>query len=324
MVVNQETSIFSMGKVVAICTSERKGIQKKEVKSAVFLENFGIKGDAHAGNWHRQVSFLDKEKIDEFKNKGAVIENGSFGENLIIEGIDIHSLRVGTQLKSGNVLFEITQKGKECHDHCAIYYKMGECIMPRLGTFAVVLSGGEINKGDEIKVIERKEDFPFQAAVITLSDSGFRGEREDVSGPTIAKRLKESGYNVVEQILIPDNAELLKKELMRLVDQRQVDLILTTGGTGFSPKDVTPEATLAIMDRNAPGISEAIRAESLKYTKHAMLSRGVSVIRKQSLIINLPGSPKACLESMDVFMNSMPHALGLLRGNISNCARKDN
>ena len=312
-----------MGKIIAICTSNQKGLQKKEVKSAVFLENFGIEGDAHAGEWHRQISFLDKENIDEFKSRGAEVQNGSFGENLIVEGVDVHHLNVGQRLKTGEVVFEITQKGKECHDHCAIYYKMGECIMPRLGTFAKVLHGGTLNKGDDIEVIERTEPFPFQAAVITLSDAGFKGEREDISGPTIAKRLKESGFEVVEQILLPDEANFLKKELIRLADQRQVDLILTTGGTGFSKRDITPEATLEVMDRNAPGIAEAIRAESLKFTKHAMLSRGVSVIRKGTLIINLPGSPRACLESMDVFMDAIPHAIGLLRGEVSNCARKD-
>ena len=310
-----------MGKVIALCISNKKGIQKHEIPEALFIENFGIEGDAHAGNWHRQVSFLDEEEINGFKEKGAEITNGAFGENVIIQGIKINELAVGQWLKCGDVIFEITQKGKECHDHCAIYYKMGECIMPRLGTFAKVIKGGTIKKGDIIEMIEREKPFPFQAAVITLSDAGFRGEREDVSGPTIANRLKEEGYEIVEQILLPDEPKLLQKELMRLCDQRQVDLILTTGGTGFSHRDQTPEATLAVMDRNAPGISEAIRAESLKITPHAMLSRGVSVIRKKTLIINLPGSPKACLESMDVFMKAMPHAIGLLRNEVSNCAK---
>ncbi len=123
---------------------------------------------------------------------------------------------------------------------------------------------------------------------------------------------------------MPDGIELLKQELIRLADQRQVDLILTTGGTGFSSRDLTPEATVAVMDRNAPGIAEAIRAESMKYTKHAMLSRAVSVIRKNSLIINLPGSPKACLESMEVFLDALPHAIRLLRGSKRDCARIDN
>ena len=162
---------------------------------------------------------------------------------------------------------------------------------------------------------------PWQAAVITLSDKGARGERVDESGPAIARRLTESGYEVVEQLLLADEQGPLKAALIRLCDQRQLDLILTTGGTGFSPRDTTPEATLAVATRLAPGIAEAIRAQSMKYTHHAMLSRGASVIRGKTLIINLPGSPKACMESMDVFMDTIPHAMGLLRNEVQDCAR---
>lgn len=161
----------------------------------------------------------------------------------------------------------------------------------------------------------------FRAAVITLSDKGSRGEREDKSGPAIAARLRESGYEVTEQLLLPDGREMLERELIRLCDREAVDLILTTGGTGFSPRDVTPEATLAVADRLAPGIAEAIRAESLRLTKHAMLSRAVSVIRGGTLIVNLPGSPRACMESMDVFLDAIPHGLSLLRGQTGDCAR---
>ena len=121
--------------------------------------------------------------------------------------------------------------------------------------------------------------------------------------------------------MISDDQELLTHHLIRLCDQRKPDLILTTGGTGFSERDRTPEATLAVAERNAPGIAEAIRAASMKITKHAMLSRAVSVIRGKTLIINLPGSPKACMESMDVFMDAIPHAMGLLRGEVQDCAR---
>ena len=323
MVVNQETSFINMGCIVAICTSKEKGLQKEPVFSASFEVNHGIIGDAHAGTWHRQISFLAKEDIDEFNKQGANVSYGAFGENIIIKGINLKNIHVGDLLKAGEVTFEITQLGKSCHDHCAIFYKMGKCIMPSLGVFAKVLTKGELKAGMEINKIDRDKPFPFQAAVITLSDAGYKGEREDVSGPVVAKRLKEEGYEVVEQILLPDEPSLLKKELMRLSDQRQVDLVLTTGGTGFSLRDQTPEATLEVMDRNAPGIAEAIRAESMKFTKHAMLSRGVSVIRKKTLIINLPGSPKACLESMDVFLEAMPHAIGLLRGEVSNCAKKE-
>ena len=314
---------FSMGKIVAICASKQKGIQKTEVPSCSVKINHGIEGDAHAGTWHRQISFLDKEEIDAFKQQGANVENGAFGENFIVEGIGVKSLPVGAQLKCGDVLFEITQKGKSCHDHCAIYYSVGECIMPTRGTFAKVLKGGTIMKNDKIEIVERDTPFPFQVAVITLSDAGFKGEREDKSGPLIAERLKKEGYAIVEQFLLPDEPSFLKKELIRLADQRQVDLIITTGGTGFSPRDHTPEATLSVMDRNAPGIAEAIRYESMKITPRAMLSRGVSVIRGKTLIINLPGSPKACEESLGFILETLPHGLDVLRGDAHNCARKE-
>ena len=184
-----------------------------------------------------------------------------------------------------------------------------------------MLCEGVIRVGDEMAVEARQGVRPWQAAVITLSDKGARGERMDESGPAIAGRLKAAGYEVVEQLLIADDAEMLKKQLCRLADQRQLDLVLTTGGTGFSPRDVTPEATLAVAERSAPGIAEAIRAASLAVTSRAMLSRGAAVIRGKTLIINLPGSPKACMESMDVFLDVVPHGLELLRGEASDCAR---
>lgn len=310
-----------MGKVIAVCTSDRRGIQKKDVGAGYFSADWGIAGDAHGGNWHRQVSLLSADKIAAFNEKGAGVIPGAFGENLVVEGFDFRALPVGTLLRCGDVLLEMTQIGKECHSHCEIYKKMGDCIMPREGVFARVLEPGEIRVGDEMTIEPRKTPRPWQAAVITLSDKGARGEREDKSGPAIANRLRENGYEVVEQLLLADEMAALKAALIRLCDQRQLDLILTTGGTGFSPRDTTPEATLAVATRLAPGIAEAIRAESLKITKHAMLSRAQSVIRGKTLIINLPGSPKACMESMDVFMDTIPHAMGLLRNEVQDCAR---
>ncbi|MCI6374730.1 MAG: molybdopterin-binding protein [Clostridiales bacterium] len=311
-----------MGKVIAVCTSERRGIQKKDVNAGYFSVDWGIDGDAHAGHWHRQVSLLSADKIAAFNEKGAGVVPGAFGENLVVEGFDFRALPVGTLLRCGDVLLEMTQIGKECHSHCEIYKKMGDCIMPREGVFARVLEPGEIHVGDEMVIEPRSGVRPWQAAVITLSDKGARGEREDKSGPAIAERLERSGYEVVERLLLADDQAALKAALIRLCDQRQLDLILTTGGTGFSPRDTTPEATLAVATRLAPGIAEAIRAESLKITKHAMLSRGASVIRGKTLIINLPGSPKACMESMDVFMDAIPHAMGLLRNEVQDCARR--
>lgn len=310
-----------MGKVLAVCVSEKKGTLKTDVGSARFVPDWGIESDAHAGHWHRQVSLLGAEKIAAFRAGGARVEYGAFGENLVVEGFDFRALPVGTLFRCGDVLLELTQIGKECHTHCAIYRQTGDCIMPREGVFARVIEGGTVSVGDEMTIEARGEPFPWQAAVITLSDKGSRGEREDKSGPAIAARLEQNGYAVIERLLLPDDPELLKAQLIRLCDQRQPDLILTTGGTGFGPRDTTPEATLAVADRGAPGIAEAIRAASLQITKHAMLSRAASVIRGRTLIINLPGSPKACMESMDVFLDTIPHGMGLLRDEVRDCAR---
>ena len=143
-----------MGKVIAVCTSPAKGTQKTNVKEAEFIEDYGIAGDAHAGKWHRQVSLLSYDKIEEFRARGAEVEDGAFGENLVVEGIVFRSLPVGTRLCCGEVILELTQIGKECHHGCQIYQKMGDCIMPREGVFARVIRGGKIRIGDEMKVAE--------------------------------------------------------------------------------------------------------------------------------------------------------------------------
>ena len=311
-----------MGKIQAICVSERRGTKKHEVLRAELKETWGIVGDAHAGDWHRQVSLLSQEKIDEFRSKGADIAYGDFGENLVVEGFDLAALPTGTRLKIGSVVLEVTQIGKECHSHCEIYQRMGECIMPREGIFARVLHGGCIEKGDAVEQIPAEGGQPYTAAVITLSDKGYAGEREDRSGPTVREMLLEDGYEVVETLILPDEQEMLEYELKRLADSRQVHLILTTGGTGFSKRDITPEATIAVCDRMARGIAEAIRAYSMTITKRAMLSRGESGIRKGTLIVNLPGSPKAVKEALEYILPELKHGLGILSGREGECARR--
>lgn len=141
-----------MGKVIAVCISEKRGTQKKNVETARFVENWGIENDAHAGDWHRQVSLLSYDKIEAFRARGAQVDDGAFGENLVVEGIDFRSLPVGTVLDCNGVVLEMTQIGKECHSHCQIYQKMGECIMPTEGVFARVLVGGTISVGDSMEV----------------------------------------------------------------------------------------------------------------------------------------------------------------------------
>jgi len=308
------------GKIRAVCVSEAKGTVKRPVKKGVFIRDFGIENDAHAGKWHRQVSLLPSESVEAFNRAGACASDGDFGENLLVEGIDLKSLPVGTVLKVGTVALRLTQIGKECHTECEIRRRTGDCIMPREGVFAEVLEGGEIRPGDAVTVRLPDPDRPFRAAVITLSDKGARGERQDGSGPAAVEMLAAAGYEILETILLPDEPELLKKELCRLADRRQADLVITSGGTGFSPRDRTPEATMAVADRNAPGIAEYIRMRSMELTKRAMLGRGVSVIRKGTLIINLPGSPKAVRESLGFILDSLDHGLKVLRDTVSECA----
>ena len=310
-----------MGKILAICTSPRRGTLKTPVPSAVLTPEWGIVGDAHGGSWHRQVSLLSAEKIEAFRQK-LWVDYGAFGENLVVAGFDLATLPVPSFFAIGDAVLEMTQIGKECHSDCAIRRQTGDCIMPREGVFARVVKGGTIHTGDEMKLLPTPADLPLRAAVITLSDKGSRGEREDKSGPLIVEMLTATGYKVEETLLLPDDAAQLKTQLLRLADARQVNLILTTGGTGFAPRDITPEVTLSVAERNTPGIAEAMRYHSLTITPRGMLSRGVSVLRGKTLIVNLPGSPKAVKENLEYNLPSLAHGIRLAAGLDGECARK--
>lgn len=310
------------GIVKAVCISDKKGTEKHAVERVHVRPNHGIEGDAHAGNWHRQISLLSYDRVKEFNDRGANVDHGAFGENLVVEGIDFKRLPVGSRFLVGTAELKMTQIGKECHSHCAIFKRMGECIMPHEGVFAQVQKEGDISVGDVLTVEFPDPKRPFTVAVITLSDKGAKGERIDESGPAAREKLEKAGYEVAEYMILPDEPAALKTQLKRLADGRQVDLIVTSGGTGFSMRDQTPEATLAVADRNAPGIAEYIRYRSMEMTSRAMLSRGVSVIRGKTLIINLPGSPRAVKESLDFILPSLGHGLEILRGTASECARQ--
>lgn len=161
----------------------------------------------------------------------------------------------------------------------------------------------------------------YRVAIITLSDKGARGEREDVSGQFIEDMVKEAGYEVVSRQLLSDDRQGLTDALISLCDSNTAELILTTGGTGFSPRDNAPEATLAACERMAPGIAEAMRMASLQITPRAMLSRAVSGIRKKTLIVNLPGSPKAVKENLSFILPTLEHGIAILVGDDGECAR---
>ena len=160
-----------------------------------------------------------------------------------------------------------------------------------------------------------------RVAVITASDKGYKGEREDLSGPAVKEIVEAAGYVVVSMDVLPDDRGLLSARMAEIADQGLAELILTTGGTGFSERDVTPEATEDVIERRVPGIPEAMRAFSLTITKRAMLSRATAGIRKRTLIINLPGSPKAVRESLGVIIDSLGHGIEILTGETGECGR---
>ena len=162
----------------------------------------------------------------------------------------------------------------------------------------------------------------FKAAILTASDKGSRGERVDLSGPAIQEMIEPEGYTVTEYKIVPDDQETLESEMKRIADEGIADIIFTTGGTGFAMRDVTPEATIAVSDRLVPGIPEAMRAYSMTITNKAMLSRAAAGIRKQTLIVNMPGSPKAVKESLEFILPPLRHGLEILLGEASECARK--
>ena len=305
------------GRVISVNVAAEKGVRKQPVASVTLVAEHGVEGDAHAGPWHRQVSLLANESIEKMKPACPSVDPGAFGENLTTEGIVVYELPVGARLRVAGTLLEVTQIGKICHDRCAIFHQAGDCVMPREGIFVRVLEGGDVKAGDEISLEKRSL---IHAAVLTVSDKGSRGEREDTSGDALEEALHGLGASAVERAIVPDEADQIAVELRRWADETQVNLILTTGGTGMTTRDITPEATLAVLDRQAPGFAEAMRAGSLAKTPHAMISRAVSGIRGKTLIVNMPGSPRACREQFAMIAPALPHAVEKLLDLGGDCA----
>lgn len=224
-----------MGKLIAINISEKRGTEKKEIQQAELVADYGIMGDAHAGKWHRQVSLLSAEKIDDFKARGAVIENGAFGENLIVSGFDFKNLPVGTRFKIGDALLEMTQIGKQCHSHCEIFKRMGECIMPKEGVFAVVLKGGTIHAGDEVELIPVNiyasiKDRPGDAEAVVATV--IKGSHAGQKAFAIDGRIRASYGDMWTEELIDNVIENHKGEDKFFVQQlgSRPQLIICGGG----------------------------------------------------------------------------------------------
>lgn len=306
-------SLSNTGRLLHVCISDKKGVCKREISSARVVVGHGLEGDAHAGDWHRQVSLLAHQDIEAMRAKGLSLIPGSFGENLVLDGIDTCDLGIGSQLQVGPILLELSQIGKVCHTRCAIYYKTGDCIMPRTGLFARVLEGGIVAPGMNATVVSRVPRSTIQAAILTASDRCAAGEIMDTAGPAVAKLLQEKlGAHIAWKGVVQDDLQLISGTLKELVERR-LDLILTVGGTGLSPRDATPEATRSVLDRELPGFCKAMRAGSSQVTRSGLLSRAVAGISRESLIINLPGSQKASLENLAVVLPALRHAINVVR-----------
>lgn len=302
--------------VVSVNISKEKGTVKTP-QEKIELNQFGIIGDAHAGSWHRQISLLAMEDIENFSLLDANNRKflpGEFAENITTKGIDFRKISILDRLKINDVELEISQIGKNCHgDGCAIFVEVGKCVMPKAGVFARVIKPGIINKGALIEYIPKF----LKIKVITLSDRAFAGEYKDKSGPTLINLLKEYFENKrwhVEYIynLIPDEKNIFENELKKSVDE--CDIIFTTGGTGIGPRDITPDVIANFADKIIPGIMENIRLKFYEKIPSSILSRSIAAVKNQTLIFALPGSEKAIKDYMNEITKILEHAILMLHG----------
>ncbi|MDW8056577.1 MAG: molybdopterin-binding protein [Elusimicrobiota bacterium] len=298
------------GRVFSVNVGKQKGEVKHPEDKIILIENYGVKGDCHAQqNSTKQVSLLSWERMNEeffCLRKEVDIKPGVFAENITTENIDLRLLKIGDKLKINEVLLEISEIGKKCHNYCEIYKKVGKCLMPKEGIFARVIKGGEVKKGDTIKVIPK-----IDVGVITISDSCYLGKREDESGKYIKEKSLQLGWNVINYTIIPDDIEKIKEKLIEFCSS--CDLILTTGGTGITQRDLTPEATKQVIQKELPGINEILRIKGFEKTPSSVISRGLAGIRNKTLIINLPGSLNATKDAFEVLPDVILHAIEMLR-----------
>ena len=309
------------GIVRSICISKDRGTPKTPVPSCSILPRLGIEGDGHAGYGHRQVSVLSEASFARMVEKLPGLSYGAFAENIVTAGIDWTPVPIGRKVRFGTeAILQVTQHGKTCHAPCAIFAATGECIMPTEGTFFAVRCGGRLAVGDSVHLDPDLERIRF--AVVTVSDRSAAGVREDRSGALVSGLVEKHLTALrVDYRVVPDDREMIAAALVELCDERGVDLVLTSGGTGLAPRDVTPEATAGVVDRPIPGMAEAMRAAGLAHTPHAMLSRGICGQRGYSLIVNLSGSPTAVQEQFETILPALPHAMTVTSGLPQDCAR---
>ncbi|HLN52889.1 MAG TPA: molybdenum cofactor synthesis domain-containing protein [Lentimicrobium sp.] len=299
--------------VVSVNISEQKGTIKIPVKQIELTET-GVRGDAHSGKWHRQVSLLGTESFEKFEGKaGRKLAFGEFAENITTTGIILYQTRPLDRFIIGDTELEVTQIGKSCHgDGCAIYREVGNCVMPKEGIFCRVIKQGIVKAGDKVEYLPRT----FKIKVVTLSDRAYNGEYPDRSGPAVTGILNQLFKDLqwdteIENIIIPDEAAYLIKIIK---DLNGTDILVTTGGTGIGPRDITIETVEPLLDKKLPGIMELIRVKYGQNNPAALLSRGVAGVIGKTLVYTLPGSVKAVEEYLSEINKTLKHSIYMLHG----------
>lgn len=306
-----------MARVTAVCLSESRGTAKRRRTRVTLVPGLGIEGDAHGGPGPRQVSLLSEMSLARMEQGGVRTRHGCCGENIDVSGeMELHTLLPGVRLKlGGDAEVRVTAVGKDASDGHADAVIPGN-IFPREGVFAEVLAGGQVAPGDAVELLRRDG---YAAGVLTVSDSASRGEREDGSGPAVLDLLGRSGFLPARYGVVPDDLLTISSKIRLWCEDGSLDVLFTTGGTGFSPRDVTPEATGAVCDRMVPGIPEMIRSLSAASVPTAWLSRAVAGICRRTLVVNLPGSRKAAVECCGFALAVTGHGLEVLRGQVTRC-----
>ncbi len=295
--------------------SEKKGTIKSPRKK-IELTPLGIKGDAHAGKWHRQVSILSEESIRSFEGElGRKIGFGEFAENITTLGFPVHKTKPFDKFVTKNIELEVTQIGKKCHGtNCEIFKQTGNCVMPKEGIFCRVTKTGILKENEELKYIPKT----FNIKVITLSDRAYEGIYKDKSGPLLEKLsndwFAQQGYkSLTNRVVIPDEKESLNDELHKAVKENY-DIIYTTGSTGIGPRDIAPEVVNNFIDLEIPGIMDLIRLKYGAEKPNALLSRSTAGVKNKTLVFSLPGSTKAVNEYLSEIHKILMHSFLMLHG----------
>ncbi len=303
------------GKIVSINISKEKGIIKKPVSGVLQVSCHGLVGDAHSGAWHRQISLLSRERIEEFSIQiGRKINFGEFAENITTDGIDLQRVTLFGKFIIGSVILEVTQIGKKCHgEGCAIFREVGKCVMPHEGIFCRVLHAGSIKAGDDIEYVE----IPLKISVITASDRASRGEYEDKSGPEVETQIEKFFINkpweiAFRRMVVPDEHDQLENAIRELA--KISDVVFITGGTGIGPRDITPDVVEKIIDKEIPGIMDYVRNKYGTDIPSALISRSIAGVANSTLIYAIPGSVKAAREYVQEILKTLEHSIFMIKG----------